>query len=242
MLVLGAPDPTAGAGVAQPEPQWHLNEAQIREQVNHQLISLSVSEIPASLSAMCVKVREMLRVQDSNGARMLALMTDQCLKDNRLSIFKMRQAEMWPAYRDLWEELSQLWICVVLCPWISVTDRQKWKQKLVEWSQHDCCPPEDWDYGHQSPGPYSVIAELDYEDYLSPIDEIQSRNRQPNSVFRLASIAADMTWDLPHLQVGVAREMGACVCVVSLRACVGVCVLVIKITPWIHLLLLNGCI
>ena len=137
MLLLGAPDPTAGAGVAQPEPQWHLNEAQIREQVNHQLISLSVSEIPASLSAMCVKVREMLRVQDSNGARMLALMTDQCLKDNRLSIFKMRQAEMWPAYRDLWEELSQLWICVVLCPWISTADRQKWKQKLIEWSQRE---------------------------------------------------------------------------------------------------------
>ena len=52
------------------------------------------------------QVREMLRVQDSNGARMLTLITEQFLADPRLVVWKMQGTPMSDKCRQLWDELG----------------------------------------------------------------------------------------------------------------------------------------
>ena len=59
----------------------------------------------------------MLQVRDSNGARMLTLMTDQFLADSRLVVWKMQGTPMTDKCRMLWDELgnySHLVACVDL--------------------------------------------------------------------------------------------------------------------------------
>ncbi|MGH0169951.1 UNVERIFIED_CONTAM: hypothetical protein FKN15_077198 [Acipenser sinensis] len=78
----GAPDPTAGAGI-QDENCWHLDEEQVLQQV-----------------------REMLRMRDSNGARMLTLMTEQFMEDPRLALWRQQGTGMTDKCRQLWDELG----------------------------------------------------------------------------------------------------------------------------------------
>ena len=54
-----------------------------------------------------MKVREMLRVRDSNGARMLTLMTDQFLADPRLVLWKSQGTPMTDKCRLLWDQLGK---------------------------------------------------------------------------------------------------------------------------------------
>lgn len=57
------------------------------------------------------QVREMLRMRDSNGARMLILMTEQFLQDPRLALWRQQGAGMTDKCRQLWDELgkAQTW-------------------------------------------------------------------------------------------------------------------------------------
>ena len=49
----------------------------------------------------------MLRAGDSNGSRMLALMTGQFLEDPRLLLWKSQGTPMTDKCRNLWDELGQ---------------------------------------------------------------------------------------------------------------------------------------
>ncbi len=51
----------------------------------------------------------MLRARDSNGARMLTLITEQFLSDPRLAVIKSQSqagASMAEKYRQLWDQLG----------------------------------------------------------------------------------------------------------------------------------------
>lgn len=52
----------------------------------------------------------MLRARDSNGARMLTLMTEQFLSDPRLAVWKSQSqgGAMTEKYRQLWDQLGIL--------------------------------------------------------------------------------------------------------------------------------------
>ena len=54
------------------------------------------------------QVREMLRAGDSNGSRMLALMTGQFLEDPRLLLWKSQGTPMTDKCRNLWDELGSV--------------------------------------------------------------------------------------------------------------------------------------
>ena len=57
------------------------------------------------------QVREMLRAGDSNGSRMLALMTGQFLEDPRLLLWKSQGTPMTDKCRNLWDELGRTSCC-----------------------------------------------------------------------------------------------------------------------------------
>lgn len=58
------------------------------------------------------QVREMLRAQDSNGARMLTLITDQFLSDPRLMLWKSQGTPMTDKCRQLWDQLGNYSRCL----------------------------------------------------------------------------------------------------------------------------------
>jgi len=49
----------------------------------------------------------MLRVKDSNGARMLRLITEQFLADPRLVVWRAQGTQMNDKCRQLWDELGR---------------------------------------------------------------------------------------------------------------------------------------
>lgn len=57
---------------------------------------------------MFAKVREMLRARDSNGSRMLTLITEQFLADPRLVQWKTQGTPMTDKCRQLWDQLGTL--------------------------------------------------------------------------------------------------------------------------------------
>lgn len=59
------------------------------------------------LNSLFAKVREMLRAQDSNGARMLTLITEQFLSDPRLMLWKSHGTPMNDKCRQLWDQLGK---------------------------------------------------------------------------------------------------------------------------------------
>lgn len=54
-----------------------------------------------------LQVREMLRMRDSNGARMLTLITEQFMADPRLSLWRQQGTGMTDKCRQLWDELGK---------------------------------------------------------------------------------------------------------------------------------------
>lgn len=145
----GAPDPTAGAS-ADDEHSWHLDEEQVCEQVRSFLSQGGYYNVNKQLVSMFAKVREMLRARDSNGSRMLTLITDQFLADPRLFQWKTQGTPMTDKCRQLWDQLGALWVCVVLNPHCNSSDKLHWRQMLERWSQVDVCPPEDPDFRPQT--------------------------------------------------------------------------------------------
>ena len=112
----------------------------------------------------------MLRAQDSNGARMLTLITEQFLSDPRLQMWKNQGTPMTDKCRQLWDQLGEfhkyefkrkngkldtllgsLWVCIVLNPNCTNHEKHQWKCLLEKWTRIDVCPPEDPDFrSHQA--------------------------------------------------------------------------------------------
>ncbi|KPJ20765.1 Zinc finger SWIM domain-containing protein 4 [Papilio xuthus] len=88
----------------------------------------------------------MLRAQDSNGPRMLMLMTEQFLSDPRLLLWRNQNTPMTEKCRQLWEQLGALWVSIVLDPGSNKHHRHQWRQLLDKWSAVEVCPTEDPDY------------------------------------------------------------------------------------------------
>ncbi|XP_059545904.1 zinc finger SWIM domain-containing protein 5 isoform X3 [Myotis daubentonii] len=105
--VNGAPDPTAGASIDD-ENCWHLDEEQVKEQVKLFLSQGCYYGSGKQLNSMFAKVREMLRMRDSNGARMLTLITEQFMADPRLTLWRQQGTSMTDKCRQLWDELDSL--------------------------------------------------------------------------------------------------------------------------------------
>lgn len=133
MSAAGAPDPTAGASVDD-ENCWHLDEEQVQEQVklflsqggyhgsgkqlNLLFSKVTQSSTPTMSAAphrsvrvthnarVSLQVREMLKMRDSNGARMLTLITEQFMGDPRLALWRQQGTTMTDKYRQLWDELG----------------------------------------------------------------------------------------------------------------------------------------
>ena len=88
------------------------------------------------------QVREMLRAGDSNGSRMLALMTGQFLEDPRLLLWKSQGTPMTDKCRNLWDELGsvQYSYCFFFILYLLVTALLKEKKKI---SNDICCLSDD---------------------------------------------------------------------------------------------------
>lgn len=143
--IAGAPDPTAGAS-ADDDHTWHLDEEQVCEQVKSYLSQGAYYNANKQLNSLFSKVREMLRAQDSNGARMLTLITEQFLSDPRLQMWRNQGTPMTDKCRQLWDQLGSLWVCIVLNPNCTIHEKQQWKILLEKWTIIDVCPPEDPDF------------------------------------------------------------------------------------------------
>ncbi|KAJ8040551.1 Zinc finger SWIM domain-containing protein 5 [Holothuria leucospilota] len=104
--VAGAPDPTAGASIGD-ENCWHLDEEQVLEQVKLYLQQGSYYDSGKQLNSLFAKVREMLQVRDSNGARMLTLITEQFMADPRLQLWRQQGTPMTDKHRQLWDQLAK---------------------------------------------------------------------------------------------------------------------------------------
>lgn len=154
--ICGAPDPTAGAATDD-DHSWHLDEAQVCEAVRSYLgQGSSYYNGNKQLNSLFAKVREMLRAQDSNGARMLTLITEQFLGDPRLILWKSQGTPMNEKCRQLWDQLGMLWVCIVLNPRATGGERTQWKSLLEKWSRNEVCPQEDPDVRSGSGRPDNV--------------------------------------------------------------------------------------
>nr|CAI5841473.1 unnamed protein product [Callosobruchus analis] len=163
----GAPDPTAGAS-ADDEHSWHLDEEQVCEQVKSYLSQGGYYNANKQLNSLFSKVREMLRAQDSNGARMLTLITEQFLSDPRLQLWRSQGTPMTDKCRQLWDQLGALWVCVVLNPDSGQHEKHHWRQLLEKWSVIDVCPREDPDFRVQQNGRESRERDRNRAAYESP--------------------------------------------------------------------------
>ncbi|GFT99338.1 zinc finger SWIM domain-containing protein 5 [Nephila pilipes] len=143
--IAGAPDPTAGAP-ADEEHSWHLDEEQVGEQVRTYLSQGSYYSANKQLNCLFSKVKEMLRAKDSNGGRMLRLITEQFLADPRLVIWHSQGTPMTDKCRQLWDQLGALWVCIVLNPHCTAAERAHWKTYLEKWANMHVCPLEDADF------------------------------------------------------------------------------------------------
>ncbi|XP_063280226.1 zinc finger SWIM domain-containing protein 6 isoform X2 [Prinia subflava] len=148
--VHGAPDPTAGASIDD-ENCWHLDEEQVQEQVKLFLSQGGYHGSGKQLNLLFAKVREMLKMRDSNGARMLALITEQFMADPRLSLWTQQGTAMTDKYRQLWDELGALWMCIVLNPHCKLEQKVSWLTQLKKWNGVDVCPWEDGNHGNELP-------------------------------------------------------------------------------------------
>ncbi|XP_029372341.1 zinc finger SWIM domain-containing protein 6-like isoform X3 [Echeneis naucrates] len=146
--VHGAPDPTAGASVDD-ENCWHLDEEQVQEQVKLFLSQGGYHGSGKQLNLLFSKVREMLRMRDSNGARMLTLITEQFMGDPRLVLWRQQGTTMTDKYRQLWDELGALWMCIVLNPHCKTEQKGFWLRQLRRWNGVDVCPLEDGNHGSE---------------------------------------------------------------------------------------------
>nr|XP_054346278.1 zinc finger SWIM domain-containing protein 5 isoform X2 [Pongo pygmaeus] len=190
--VNGAPDPTAGASI-EDENCWHLDEEQVKEQVKLFLSQGGYCGSGKQLNSMFAKVREMLRMRDSNGARMLTLITEQFMADPRLTLWRQQGTNMTDKCRQLWDELGALWVCIILNPHCKLEEKSCWLQQLQKWSDLDVCPLEDGNYGHELPNITNALPQ-------SAIHSPDSLSRPRRTVFTRAIEGRELHWQDSHLQ------------------------------------------
>ncbi|KAM3838945.1 zinc finger SWIM domain-containing protein 5 [Vipera latastei] len=190
--VHGAPDPTAGASIDD-ENCWHLDEEQVREQVKLFLSQGGYYGSGKQLNSMFAKVREMLRMRDSNGARMLTLITEQFMADPRLALWRQQGTGMTDKCRQLWDELGALWVCVVLNPHCTLEEKACWLRQLRKWGDMDVCPLEDGNYSNELPNITSALTQ-------SSSHRQSSLTRPRRTVFTRAIEGCDLHWQDSHLQ------------------------------------------
>ncbi|XP_029441670.1 zinc finger SWIM domain-containing protein 4-like [Rhinatrema bivittatum] len=208
--VHGAPDPTAGAGI-EDENCWHLDGEQIQEQVKQLLSNGGYYGASKQLQSMFNKVREMLRMRDSNGARMLILMTEQFLEDPRLALWRQQGAGMTDKCRQLWDELGALWVCVVLNPHCKAEERSAWLELLRKWNSLDICPLEEGNYSLDTPGSRPGLQ--------LPNGQSQGGGSR-RTVFARAIKAGELRWGDARLQEILSREpQGGRCCGEKLSSC-----------------------
>uniref|UniRef100_A0A7N8WJT1 Zinc finger, SWIM-type containing 5 n=1 Tax=Mastacembelus armatus TaxID=205130 RepID=A0A7N8WJT1_9TELE len=186
--VHGAPDPTAGASIDD-DNCWHLDEDQVREQVKQFLSQGGYYGSGKQLNSMFAKVREMLRMRDSNGARMLTLITEQFMADPRLLLWRQQGTGMTDKCRQLWDELGALWVCVVLNPHCKSDEKSGWLKQLKKWGDMDVCPLEDGNYGSELPNITNALPQSNL-----------AQGRPRRTVFSRAIEACDLHWQDSHLQ------------------------------------------
>ncbi|XDA76368.1 hypothetical protein R6Z07M_006482 [Ovis aries] len=197
-LVHGAPDPTAGAGIEDANC-WHLDEEQIQEQVKQLLSNGGYYGASQQLRSMFCKVREMLRMRDSNGARMLILMTEQFLQDPRLALWRQQGAGMTDKCRQLWDELGALWVCIILSPHCKPEERTSWLQLLSKWDKLDVCPLEEGNYSFDGPSLQPTAALIPGpEEEEEEVMAMAAGSR--HTVFGRALQAGSLHWSDDHLQ------------------------------------------
>ncbi|VDI08643.1 Hypothetical predicted protein [Mytilus galloprovincialis] len=189
-LLPGAPDPTAGASIDD-DNSWHLDEEQVQEQVRSYLSQGGYLNVSNQLTFMFAKVREMLRARDSNGARMLTLITEQFLADPRLQMWKSQGQQMTDKCRQLWDELGALWVCVVLNPSCVPSDKDYWQQLLEQWSISSVCPLEDADI---RPTNDVLMSNMGINSTSRPF------SNRPRTIFQRAIEASKLKWDDKHLK------------------------------------------
>ncbi|KAJ7987025.1 hypothetical protein DPEC_G00334480 [Dallia pectoralis] len=187
--VHGAPDPTAGASVDD-ENCWHLDEEQVQEQVKLFLSQGGYHGSGKQLNLLFSKVREMLKMRDSNGARMLTLITEQFMGDPRLALWRQQGTTMTDKYRQLWDELGALWMCIVLNPHCKTEQKAVWLRQLRRWNGVDVCPWEDGNHGNDLPNLTHAL----------PHGNPDLSSRPHRTVFTRAIEACDLNWQDTHLQ------------------------------------------
>ncbi|TNN68164.1 Zinc finger SWIM domain-containing protein 6 [Liparis tanakae] len=190
--VHGAPDPTAGASVDD-DNCWHLDEEQVQEQVKLFLSQGGYHGSGKQLNLLFSKVREMLKMRDSNGARMLTLITEQFMGDPRLALWRQQGTTMTDKYRQLWDELGALWMCIVLNPHYKPEQKGFWLRQLRRWNGVDVCPLEDGNHGSELT---NLTNALPQGLHGNP----DSLARPHRTVFTRAIEACDLHWQDPHLQ------------------------------------------
>ncbi|XP_044029155.1 zinc finger SWIM domain-containing protein 6 [Siniperca chuatsi] len=190
--VHGAPDPTAGASVDD-ENCWHLDEEQVQEQVKLFLSQGGYHGSGKQLNLLFSKVREMLKMRDSNGARMLTLITEQFMGDPRLALWRQQGTTMTDKYRQLWDELGALWMCIVLNPHYKPEQKGFWLRQLRRWNSVDVCPLEDGNHGSELTNLTNALPQ-------GPPGNPDSVTRPHRTVFTRAIEACDLHWQDPHLQ------------------------------------------
>ncbi|KAK9497996.1 hypothetical protein O3M35_003887 [Rhynocoris fuscipes] len=167
----------------------------------------------------------MLRARDSNGARMLTLITEEFLSDPRLILWKSQSTPMTDKCRQLWDQLGALWVCVVLNPHCTPAEKQHWKKLLEKWTKSEVCPLEDPDFRPLSLQRNENISNNNHHSSDSSSDdeggnleryrpERNNRNRKhwsgpfhrnnsnniPRTIFNRALDAVEMSWDNMHLK------------------------------------------
>ncbi|XP_065785448.1 zinc finger SWIM domain-containing protein 5 [Muntiacus reevesi] len=190
--VNGAPDPTAGASIDD-ENCWHLDEEQVKEQVKLFLSQGGYYGSGKQLNSMFAKVREMLRMRDSNGARMLTLITEQFMADPRLTLWRQQGTSMTDKCRQLWDELGALWVCIILNPHCKLEEKSCWLQQLQKWNDLDVCPLEDGNYGHELPNITNALPQ-------NASHSSDSLSRPRRTVFTRAIEGRELHWQDSHLQ------------------------------------------
>ncbi|XP_064624663.1 zinc finger SWIM domain-containing protein 4-like isoform X2 [Lineus longissimus] len=209
----GAPDPTAGASVDD-DNSWHLDEEQVQEQVKSYLTQGGYYNSSNQLNSMFAKVREMLKARDSNGARMLTLITEQFLADPRLVLWKSQGTPMTEKCRQLWDELGALWVCVVLNPNCTMSEKEIWHHLLQRWSDMIMCPLEDADSrastNHDSHHGQNSDDDSSDEDENEPAPgpSIPRVPPRPRTIFQRALEASQLTWQDQHLQLILSEDCG----------------------------------
>ncbi|KAJ8260841.1 hypothetical protein COCON_G00165640 [Conger conger] len=197
--VHGAPDPTAGASIDD-ENCWHLDEEQVQEQVKLFLSQGGYHGSGKQLNLLFAKVREMLKMRDSNGARMLTLITEQFMADPRLSLWRQQGTTMTDKYRQLWDELGALWMCIVLNPHCKPEQKLAWLRQLNKWNSVDVCPWEDGNHGNELPNLTNALPQGAHANQ-------DLANRPHRTVFTRAIEACDLHWQDSHLQHIISSDL-----------------------------------